>query len=121
MFHLLTLLILFAGAQAKEFQLLQAGKAFLDPSLEGRAAALNQDPDGTRALALKFLKIHKGDSIVFKNRDIVAHNVASDDFDLRVQETGSNSAPQQFNKAGEHLVHCMIHPKMKIVIKVEDP
>jgi plastocyanin len=98
---------------------LQAGRTFLDPSLKDRAAALNDDEDGTRRLALTQIEIKKGDSVVFWNRDIVAHNIVSKTFDLKVQEKGTDTQPQRFDEAGEVTVNCMIHPKMKLKIKVK--
>lgn len=99
--------------------MLQAGKTFLDPSLEKNAAQYNQDPDDTHKLAMTTLAIKSGDSIIFLNRDIVAHNIISNDFDFKVQEKGTDTPPQRFDKPGVYEIHCMIHPKMKLKVIVK--
>jgi plastocyanin len=63
-----------------------------------------------------------GDTVKFVNDDNVAHNVMS------VGPSGSKNAGLQkagesttivYDKAGEYRVHCGIHPKMKMTIKVD--
>lgn len=69
------------------------------------------------------ISVKKGDSIQFMNDDTVTHNIS-------VKEPGGVNRPgivQQpgvdthlvFDKAGDHDVHCLIHPKMKMAIHVE--
>jgi plastocyanin len=67
------------------------------------------------------LKIAVGDSVTFVNSDDITHNVYSVtkgmEFDLRTQAPGKSSTIK-FDKAGQLLVECAIHPKMKLPVKV---
>jgi len=69
------------------------------------------------------LKIKRGDTVVFVNDDNVTHNVLSnspgDQFNLGAIGPG-NSTPVTFDKAGEVLVVCAIHPTMKLTLTVSD-
>lgn len=68
------------------------------------------------------ITISPGDSLVFKNSDDVAHNVFSVskgmEFDIRRQAPGGASKIP-FNITGEAEVRCSIHPKMKLIVKVQ--
>ncbi len=67
------------------------------------------------------ITIKTGDTIVFVNDDVVAHNVLStapeNSFNLGLLAPGT-STPVTFNTAGEIPIICAIHPSMKMVVKV---
>ncbi|NRA67643.1 MAG: hypothetical protein HRU19_24390 [Pseudobacteriovorax sp.] len=68
------------------------------------------------------IKIKKGESITFVNDDNTPHNVFSmtkdHKFNLKIQQPNSKSS-QTFDKPGEAIVRCAIHPKMKLKVIVE--
>jgi len=65
------------------------------------------------------LTVHKGDTVIFLNKDMVVHNVTED----RDKGWSSSSLPidQSYQLAVTGTVHyyCSIHPMMKGVIMVE--
>jgi plastocyanin len=69
------------------------------------------------------ITIKKGDVVVFVNDDSVTHNVMSTDsgneFNIGSQPPGV-STPVTFDKAGEYTILCAIHPRMKLVVKVNN-
>jgi plastocyanin len=69
------------------------------------------------------LKIKRGETLVFVNDDNVTHNVLSNSpgnqFNLGALGPG-NSTPVTFDKAGEVLVVCAIHPTMKMTVTISD-
>lgn len=69
------------------------------------------------------LKIKRGDTLVFVNDDNVTHNVlsnsAGNQFNLGAIGPG-NSTPVTFDKSGEVLVVCAIHPTMKMTVTVSE-
>ncbi len=66
--------------------------------------------------------IKAGDSVKFVNDDNVAHNVMSvgpgGSKNAGLQKAGENTTIV-YDKAGEYRVHCGIHPKMKLNVKVD--
>jgi plastocyanin len=64
-----------------------------------------------------------GDTLVFKNEDPITHNMFSrsepNDFNLKLQKPGEDMR-QTFRAPGEVLVRCAIHPKMKLLVTVEE-
>jgi len=68
--------------------------------------------------------LNVGDTLVFHNEDPITHNMFSrskhHEFNLKMQEPGVDKR-QKFEKAGEVLVRCAIHPQMKLVVKVVEP
>lgn len=75
-----------------------------------------------RAFSKSEIQVRRGDSIVFKNTDEVVHNVFSNtpglEFDIRRQSPGGSSSVA-FLVAGTSEVRCAIHPKMKLIVKVQ--
>jgi plastocyanin len=69
------------------------------------------------------ITIKKGDVVVFVNDDTVTHNVMSTDpgneFNIGSQAPGV-STPVTFDKAGEFTILCAIHPRMKLIVKVNN-
>lgn len=69
------------------------------------------------------LTIKHGDTVIFVNDDNVAHNVlsnsAGNQFNLGAIGPG-NSTPVTFDKAGEVVVICAIHPSMKLTLTITE-
>jgi plastocyanin len=69
------------------------------------------------------ITIKKGDVVLFVNNDGVTHNVMSTDpgneFNIGAQPPGV-STPVTFDKAGEFTILCAIHPRMKLLVRVDN-
>lgn len=69
------------------------------------------------------LKVKAGDTVVFRNDDPITHNIFSRSenaqFNLKMQPPGQDLR-QRFDKPGTAVVRCAIHPKMKLVVQVEE-
>ena len=76
-----------------------------------------------RAFSAESFSIKKGESVTFLNDDSVPHNIMSistgNEFNLGSQLPGS-SVDVAFKEAGDVMVICAIHPRMKMTIKVVD-
>jgi plastocyanin len=76
-----------------------------------------------RAFSAESFSIKKGESVTFLNDDSVPHNIMSistgNEFNLGSQPPGS-SVDVAFKEAGDVMVICAIHPRMKMTIKVVD-
>ena len=74
-----------------------------------------------RMFTVAEIKIHPGDSILFKNEDDVVHNVFSSSpgspFNLKIQQPGE-TASQSFKQEGTVEVRCVVHPGMKLIVNV---
>lgn len=93
------------------------------------SAAASQNPAATGASpnghvimkGIRFqpaeLAVHPGETVEFKNEDIVAHTVTADDgsFDSGLIQPGS-SWKMTVQKAGTLAYHCMPHPNMKAML-----
>lgn len=68
------------------------------------------------------MAVKVGTTIAFLNDDVFDHNVFSEsrgnEFDSGVQGPGE-TAQITLHQAGNVLVHCRIHPKMVMIIRVE--
>ena len=104
--------------KAADQVIVQIGQTFLDASNEKTGLAAKDDRGELKKMAVKEIRLKKGDSIQFKNLDSVAHNVYSRDFDLKKQDP-NDSKNVKFEQAGEFVVKCMIHPQMKFKLLVE--
>ncbi|MCV6622135.1 MAG: plastocyanin/azurin family copper-binding protein [Cellvibrionaceae bacterium] len=75
-----------------------------------------------KAFTKKSITIKKGDTIKFPNQDPFFHNVysmsESKSFDLGSYAKGVSKSVK-FDKQGEVIVQCAIHPFMKLKVKVE--
>lgn len=96
----ISLSVLALSTQAKDYEVAQKDKKF----------------------NLKTLAIKIGDSINFKNEDVVSHNVFSLS-DAKTFDLGSYPQGQSkkivFDKPGTIDVECAIHPDMKLTIEVQ--
>jgi plastocyanin len=76
-----------------------------------------------RAFSSESVTIKKGEALTFLNDDGVPHNIMSaskgNEFNLGSQGPGT-STDVTFKEAGEVQVICAIHPRMKMMVKVED-
>jgi plastocyanin len=76
-----------------------------------------------RVFSTDSLTIKKGEALTFVNDDTVPHNIIStskgNEFNLGSQQPGS-STDVTFKEAGDALVICAIHPRMKLMVKVTD-
>ncbi|WP_334120381.1 plastocyanin/azurin family copper-binding protein [Limnobacter sp.] len=75
-----------------------------------------------KKFTLKQLSVAVGDSVSFKNSDVVNHNVFSlseiKSFDLGSYPKGQARAVT-FDKAGVVEIECAIHPDMRMEVKVK--
>ena len=76
-----------------------------------------------KAFSESAITIIRGDVVVFVNDDSVTHNVMSTDsgneFNIGSQAPGV-STPVTFDKSGEFTILCAIHPRMKLMVKVNN-
>jgi plastocyanin len=76
-----------------------------------------------RVFSSESLDIKKGETITFMNDDTVSHNIIStskgNEFNLGSQPPGT-STDVTFKEAGDVLVLCAIHPRMKLTVKVSN-
>jgi plastocyanin len=74
-----------------------------------------------RAFSAAEVTVKKGQPLVFVNDDTVPHNAMSTthgaEFNIGSQAPGS-STPVTFDQAGDVMVICAIHPRMKLTVKV---
>jgi plastocyanin len=67
--------------------------------------------------------IKKGDKIRFVNNDTVTHNITVRDpsgaTKSGIVEKPGDEVSEDFGATGDHEVRCLIHPKMKLTVKVE--
>src|SRR5438445_12525937 len=76
-----------------------------------------------RMFSTESVTIEKGDKLTFVNDDTVPHNIYStskgNEFDLGSQPPGTTT-DVAFTEAGEVVVICAIHPRMKMTVNVTD-
>jgi plastocyanin len=76
-----------------------------------------------RQFSVENMTVAQGEQVVFLNDDTVPHNIMSttpdNAFDLGSQMPGS-ATPVSFDKAGDVAVLCAIHPRMHLVITVQN-
>ena len=76
-----------------------------------------------RVFSVESVTIKKGEMLTFLNDDSVPHNIMStskgNEFNLGSQPPGT-STDVTFKEAGEVQVICAIHPRMKMMVKVND-
>jgi len=86
------------------------------------AAATEIDQVGQKFSQTK-LAIVRGDAVTFVNHDDVTHNINVIDEDDNAVDKGlqkpGESIEQKFDKTGNFVVRCSIHPKMKMTVAVK--
>ena len=95
---------------------------FLGLSAGALAANLTISQKG-RAFSSETVTLKKGGTLTFMNDDSIPHNIMStssgNEFNLGSQPPG-DSTDVTFKEAGEVLVICAIHPRMKMTVKVSE-
>ena len=71
-----------------------------------------------KRFSVEELLIREGDTIVFKNDDTVVHNLFSKEFDFNVTQDPGEETKVRFDASGKTVVRCVIHPKMKLNVRV---
>jgi plastocyanin len=96
--------------------------ALVGLSVGALAANLSITQKG-RVFSSESVTLKKGESLSFLNDDSVPHNIMSaskgNEFNLGSQSPGS-STDVTFKEAGDVLVICAIHPRMKMMVKVTE-
>jgi plastocyanin len=76
-----------------------------------------------RLFSSESIAIKKGETLTFVNDDSVSHNILStsrgNEFSLGLQRPGA-ATDVTFKEAGEALVICAIHPRMKMTVHITD-
>lgn len=76
-----------------------------------------------RVFSSESVTVKKGEALTFLNDDSIPHNILStskgNEFNLGSQPPGA-STDVTFKEAGDVLVICAIHPRMKMTVKVTD-
>jgi plastocyanin len=76
-----------------------------------------------RMFSSENVTIKKGETLTFLNDDSVPHNILStskgNEFNLGSQSPGT-STDVTFKEAGDVLVVCAIHPRMKMMVKITE-
>jgi plastocyanin len=76
-----------------------------------------------RVFSSESVAVKKGEMLTFLNDDSVPHNILStskgNEFNLGSQPPGA-STDVTFKEAGDVLVICAIHPRMKMTVKVTE-
>jgi plastocyanin len=89
--------------------------------LTGAMAARQTVHQQGRMFSVDNLTIKAGETLTFLNDDNIPHNVASiskgNEFNLGSQRPGA-STDVSFTEAGDVLVFCAIHPRMKLAVKI---
>jgi plastocyanin len=86
-------------------------------------AASNVVEQRNRSFGVAELSVMAGEQVTFVNNDVYGHNVYSDTkgavFDIGLQEPGETRAIT-FAETAVVMVHCRIHPRMRLVIIVTE-
>lgn len=120
------ILILFSifSIQAKDYVMVQSDKVFLGDIPAEKIKEMWDNPLIEREYKVKEMSLKLGDTITFKNRDQVNHNVSGkiDEetvFDVTLQEPGEKHDRKiVLKQEGKYVVQCAIHPKMKLEVTV---
>jgi plastocyanin len=111
---------------AENFTVVQGGKEFLGDLSRDDVAKLKK-PNGrfikskVKKQALKEIKIKEGDSVTFFNYDRVSHNLSNKEMKVNIKQPKFEDKGYKvdFKKKGEYEIKCKVHPKMKILVKVD--
>jgi plastocyanin len=64
------------------------------------------------------ITINRGDSLTFTNEDEFIHQMYVDGLFDSDEKNPGETLVQSFTRAGTFEVHCHIHPKMRLVVRV---
>ncbi|WP_049974146.1 plastocyanin/azurin family copper-binding protein [Azospirillum sp. B4] len=94
--------------------------AALSSTFDAKAATVVVTQKG-RAFVPAQIKIMVGDTVIFRNEDVVPHHVVSHTplfpFDLDLEQPGQERS-QTFTQAGQVIVGCDLHSSMEVVVDV---
>ena len=100
-----------------------AAVIFMGLSAGALAAANLTITQKGRAFSSEEVSLKKGEVLSFLNDDNVPHNIMStskgNEFNLGSQAPGT-ATDVTFKEAGDVLVICAIHPRMKMMVKVTE-
>lgn len=105
---------------------IQADKVFLNEIPEKLIPKMIENPLIEKKYKIEELNLKVGDEVFFKNRDVVNHNVSGfigdeNIFNVEIQEPGKkNDKKIKMSKPGIYRIQCAIHPKMLLMINVEE-
>jgi plastocyanin len=75
-----------------------------------------------KSFSTSSITINRGDKVVFRNDDQVAHNAfsttAGNAFNVKTQAPGASTVVS-FNSQGTAEVRCAIHPRMRLIVNVK--
>jgi plastocyanin len=91
------LLLLPSAAFAEDHVVVQKGRRFTPPEIT----------------------INRGDTLTFANSDEFIHQMYSSDIFDSDERLPGQSLTEAFNHSGTFEVHCHIHPKMKLLVRVK--
>jgi len=124
LFLSLSIILSTGSVFAAEVNIYQVDKVFLKDISEEQAGQVFDDETIEEKYKVEEMNLKVGDTINFLNRDDARHNVngkvdGEKVFDVKIQNPGkSNDKSVTLKKKGEYEIKCMIHPKMKIKLKV---
>jgi plastocyanin len=71
-----------------------------------------------RRFSVGEITIRRGESLTFTNEDEFIHQMYSDGLFDSDEKNPGEKLVQPFTRAGTFEVHCHIHPKMRLVVRV---
>jgi len=85
------------------------------------SAAEHEVTQRDKGFSRESLIIQPGDTVVVKNEDDVVHNLLSKSGGLELNELQKSGEKTKivFKDAGQWVIRCAIHPKMKLTINVQ--
>jgi plastocyanin len=76
-----------------------------------------------RAFSAEVLTVAKGAQVRFQNDDVIAHNVQVRDpagaSRISTLQRPGDHTDIEFNVSGDNDVRCVIHPRMRMIVKVQ--
>ncbi len=105
--------------RTRPFRLGAAVTAFLLGAAGADTLVMQKDKEFSQAR----LALHRGETVQFRNDDSVVHNITVRDASGAsrrgtVQKPG-DMTPITFADIGAYTVYCLIHPKMRMEVKVQ--
>ena len=85
------------------------------------SAADHEVAQREKGFSREMMIIQPGDAVIIKNDDSVVHNILSKSSGLELNELQQPGDQTKivFKDAGQWVIRCAIHPKMKLTINVQ--